>query len=390
MLVVHLTSSTFLGGPERQMLGLGQALAPAVRSAYLSFAEGGRCRAFVTEARQQDFAASALVHDTPQLRAAVRELVTHLRDVAADVLLCHGYKADLLGRIAARRARIPVVAVSRGWTGENLKVRAYEWLDRINLFGMDRVVCVSEGQAAKVRRLGLPERRLRVIRNAIRGDRFGEPDPAYHAHLHGLFPQSPGRIVGAAGRLSPEKGFDVFVAAAAQLARMEGSTGFVLFGDGPLRDALERQAAAAGLEGRLVFAGFRKDLDGFLPWLDLLVLPSYTEGLPNVVLEGCAAGVPVVATAVGGTPEVIEDGVTGCLVPPGDAAALARRMLDVLHSPDGGRALAERGRQRVRAEFTFAAQAARYRELFAELLDPRPSAAASRTVLVEPLLARKE
>src|SRR5919108_523234 len=99
--------------------------------------------------------------------------------------------------------------------------------------------------------------------------------------------------------------------------------GFVLFGEGPCRTELLHKVNAAGLAGSFVLAGFRADLDRFLSQLDLLVLPSHTEGLPNVVLEACAAGTPVVATAVGGTPEVIEDGLSGLLAPPGDPEALA-------------------------------------------------------------------
>jgi glycosyltransferase involved in cell wall biosynthesis len=104
-----------------------------------------------------------------------------------------------------------------------------------------------------------------------------------------------------------------------------------------------------------------------LPFLDLLVLPSFTEGMPNVVLEAFAAGVPVVATAVGGTPEVIEEGVSGYLVPPGNAGVLAQRVRDALAAGEGCRALGLRGRERVLRHFTFAAQALQYQELFAEL-----------------------
>ncbi len=367
MTVVHLTSSTLYGGPERQMLGLGRALVGDCRSAYLSFLEGGRSAAFVEEARRQGFEAKTLAHDTPHLRAAARELTDELRRLGADVLLCHGYKADLLGRIAARRAGLPAVAVSRGWTRESLKVRLYEALDRINLRWMDHVVSVSDGQAAKVRRAGVADDRHAVIRNAIRADRFAAPDPAYRAKLHGLFSRPRGRVVGAAGRLSPEKGFAIFVDAARTLARADPSLGFVLFGDGALREALTRQVAAAGLADVFVLAGFRADLDAFLPWLDVLALPSFTEGLPNVVLEACAASVPVVATAVGGTPEVIDNGVNGYLVNPGDVSALARRIGGVLAAEDGGRGMGERGRRRVHDHFTFEAQAAQYRQLFADL-----------------------
>jgi glycosyltransferase involved in cell wall biosynthesis len=367
MNVVHLTASTLFGGPERQMLGLGAALAGECRSLFLTFAEGGRCAPFLAAARREGFEAAALQRDTPYLRAAVRELGGRLRWVGADVLLCNGYKAAILGRIAARRVGLPVVAVSRGWTGESRKVRLYESLDRINLRWMDRVVCVSEGQAAKVRRAGVPEERVVVIRNAIRADRFADPDPSYRQRLLGHFPDPPCRVIGAAGRLSPEKGYEVLIEAARRVLGEDPAAGVVVFGDGPLREELTRRIGAAGLARRFVLAGFRDDLDRYIPWFDVLALPSHTEGLPNVALEACAAGVPVVATRVGGTPEVIEDGVNGFLVPAGDADALAASLRAVLDSPDDARAMGELGRLRVRAEFTFEAQADRYRQMLAEL-----------------------
>jgi glycosyltransferase involved in cell wall biosynthesis len=374
MIVVHLTASTFYGGPERQMLGLARALPASVRSAFLSFAEGGRCRPFLAAARQQGCEAVALSNDTPRWRAAVAEVRGHLERLGADVLFCHGYKANVLGRLAARR-RVPAVAVSRGWTGECLKVRAYELLDRLHLRWMDRVVSVSEAQAAKVRRCRVRPGRLRVIHNAIDPERFVSPDPVYRAKLARYFRQPRSCVVGAAGRLSPEKGFEVLVAAAQRVLRRDPSVGFVLFGDGPCRERLVRQIKAAGLGGAFVLSGFRPDLDRFLPHLDLLVLPSYTEGLPNVVLEACAAAVPVVATAAGGTPEVIEDGLNGYLVPAGDGARLADRIDAVLTAEDRGRALGFEGRQRVLERFTFAAQARHYLALCAELCGARPTPA---------------
>jgi glycosyltransferase involved in cell wall biosynthesis len=251
-----------------------------------------------------------------------------------------------------------------------LKVRVNETLDRLLLRWMDRVVCVSEGQATKVRRAGVAPERVLVIRNAIGPDAFAPPDPSARTQLHGFFPRPPRCVVGAAGRFSSEKGFGVLVNAAAAVTRHNSDVGFVLFGDGPLRDSLARQIGAAGLEGRFVLPGFRTDLGRFLPHCDLVALPSYTEGLPVIVLEALAAGVPVVATAVGGTPEVIEEGVSGYLVPPGDAAALARRLTELLGAASQRTAMGECGRQQVRERFTFEVQAARYQELF-ETLAPR-------------------
>jgi glycosyltransferase involved in cell wall biosynthesis len=368
MIAAHLTASTFFGGPERQMLGLARHMLPATRSVFLSFAEGGRCRAFLDAAVEQRFPARALKQDTPWLRAASRELARVLAEVKADVLCCHGYKADLLGRLAARRRGIPAVAVSRGWTGESFKVRMYEALDRLNLRWMDRVVCVSEGQAAKVRRAGADPARVCVIRNAIDPGRFADPDLRCLRWLHEQY-QSPRRlIVASAGRLSPEKGFEVLVEAAAQVVARDAGIGFIHFGDGPGRAGIARTIAKKGLQEHFMLAGLRHDLDRFYPFFDLLVLPSYTEGLPNVVLEAFAARVPVVATAVGGTPEIVEDGISGFLVAPGNPDALAQGIHHVLASDERRIAMGERGYRRVCEDFTFAAQARAYERLFAELL----------------------
>ena len=405
--LMHLTASPCHGGPERQMLGLAQELSAGYKSIFASFLEEGRCWDFIRQAQSQGFQAHALRFDTPRVLAALQELVGLLRDQKVSILFCHGYKAGILGRIAARRVGIPVVAVSRGWTGESLRVRIFEFLDRLNLRWMDRVVCVSKGQAEKVRCAGMREGKITVIHNAIRPERFADPDPAYRELLCRMFPEPPDLVVGAAGRLSPEKGFDILVAAAAQvlaaprsvfgtrdaaaspLARSgrevggEGgnspcspllapcSVGFVLFGDGPLRDSSARQIAACGLEGKFILAGFRPDLDQFLPHLDLFVQSSLTEGLPNVILESQAAGVPVVATSVGGTPEVIEDGLTGYLVEPRNAHALAKRIADMLADPARRREMGAHGRDKVRQLFSFAQQGREYLHLLGSLLPSR-------------------
>lgn len=369
MHVVHLTASTHFGGPERQMLGLARSLAPGHASTFVSFREGGRCDEFLSVAAGGGFAAFPLRYDTPQLRSATRELTGLLGDREADVLLCHGYKANLVGRVAARRAGVPVVAVSRGWTGENLKVRAYERLDRWHLRFMDHVVAVSDGQAAKVRRAGVPVEKITVIHNGARPEAFADPDPALRYKLLGQFLGDSGvsRVVLAAGRLSPEKGFDVLAGAAARVLAADPSVGFVVFGEGPERDGLERRIAELGIAKRFRLPGFTRDLDRLLPWADLLVQSSYTEGLPNVVLEAGAAGVPVVATAVGGTPEVVAGGETGRLVAPGDAAGLADRIIELLSDAPTRRRMGAAARARMREHFSFGAQAAAYVRLFESL-----------------------
>jgi glycosyltransferase involved in cell wall biosynthesis len=374
MIVVQLAASPFVGGPERQMLGLALSLPHTYRTVFLAFADHGSSWALLNEARRHGLEARALAHDTPHYRAAVQELAGHLRRLRADVLCCNGYKPDIIGWLAARQVGVPAVAVSHGWTAATLKVRLNEALDRLILRWMDRVVCVSEAQAAKVRRAGVPAERAVVIRNAVHPERYAHPDPAGREVLQRLFSERRSRIVGAAGRLSPEKGFGQLVEAAALAVQEDPGLGFVLFGDGPLRDTLAAQIAASGLQGRFHLAGFRGDLDRVLPHFDVVVLPSFTEGLPVVVLEALAAAVPVVASAVGGTAEVVEDGVNGYLVPAGQPAALARRILDVVRDDTRRRAMGQRGRQHVQEHFTFAVQSEQYQRLFEELRGGRPRA----------------
>ncbi len=367
MVVVHLTASRFFGGPERQMLELAGSMSGRFRSIVVSFSEGGLCRAFLENVRRAGFQGVALKYDTPHLLAALLEVMRLLRSSNVDVICCHGYKANTLGVLAARRVGIPVVSVSRGWTAENFRVRLYEKLDRFALRWMDRVVCVSQGQAAKVHKAGVAKQRTTVIRNAIRSNRFANRQQQDRDRVRRFLRDKTDMIVGAVGRLSPEKGFGVLVESAAEVARTGLSVGFVLFGEGPLRNALASQIKARKLDRTFVLAGFCPDLDRYLPHLDLVVLPSFTEGLPNAVLEAFGAGVPVVATAVGGTPEVVEDGVSGYLVPPGDSGALAQRIADVLSDDVRRREMGLRGRERVREQFSFALQAQSYQRLFDSL-----------------------
>lgn len=367
MHIANLTASTALGGPERQMLGLAHTLREQCQTSFISFPEGGRCAALLDAARRAGFGAHDILNDTPHLLRAARDLTDLLHDLRPDVLCCQGYKADLLGLWVARRLKIPVVAVARGWTWENAKVRAYEAIDRYVLRWMDRVVCVSQAQARRVADAGVSAKKICLIRNAIQAERFANVDAGGRARLQRFFPSPRQRIVGAAGRLSPEKGVDVFIRAAARIAAHDPEVGFVIFGEGTLRDALAEQVRRAGLENTVVMPGFQRDLDHLVPHLDVSVLASYTEGLPNVVLEAMAGGVPVVATAVGGTPEVVIDGFTGHLVPAGDAATLAQRIQELLTNDTQRREMGRRGRERVATHFTFAAQARDYLALFREV-----------------------
>ncbi len=372
--IVHLLASTFVGGPERQLLGLAQEMAPDSRTVFLTFAQKGRDRAFHQAAAERKFEVHSLQADTPWLFRASREITAQLKQLKADVLLCHGCKANLLGRPAARRAGTPVVAVHRGWTSSGLWGRAGVALDRFCLRWMDRVVCVSRACADKVLRAGVLPQRALVIPNAVDPERFVDPDLRYRTRLARLFRQPRKVVIGAAGRLSPEQGFDVLIAAAEIVLDRAPWTGFVLFGEGAQRSALLRQINASGLAGDVVLAGFRNDLDCFVPFFDLLVLPEVRAGreVPHVVLEAFAAGVPVVASTGGGASELIDDGANGYLVSPGDPQELADRLWDAIESEERLRDMGLQGRHKVLEQFTFSSQAQQYTALLDQLCRPAP------------------
>lgn len=386
MRIVQLTASRFFGSLEWQMVELAQALPAGYETTIATFSEGGLCQPLVDRAAEWGLDARRLDNDTPRLAAATREIRGLLRGVAADVVCCHGYKANLLGGRAARSLGIPAVSISHGWTGESLKIRVYEAVDRFMLPRLDAVVCVSAGQADKVRAAGVAESRIRVIHNAVDASRFDAPDPAYRQRLEAHFAVKPKYIVGAAGRLSPEKGTEVLIRAAARIARQDSSVGFVIFGEGPERRKLEAQIQAAGIGNQVVLPGFVTDLDGYLPHFDVFALSSYTEGLPCVVLESLAARVPVVATAVGGTPEALTDGECGWLVAAGDDDALSQHIGRLLADDEMRATFGRNGRQRVQAEFSFTRQSADYLALFESLGINRAVSASTRKGDAQPAL----
>jgi len=361
-------ASPFVGGPERQMLGLAASLPSEYRSVFLSFSEQGQCRPLLTEARRLGLEAVELEQNFPHVLRSAREIAGHLRRLGAELICASGYKPDIVGSMAARMAGVPLISIAHGWTGATWRVRLYEKVDRRVMRRADRTVCVSARQAERARSAGVPSERVVVIHNAIEVDRAHEASPRYRDRLQSLFPRTPELIVGAAGRLSPEKGFCHFVDAAEIVARTHPRVGFVLFGEGPLRDDIAEQIRARGLSQQFVLPGFRSDLAEFLPHLDLLVLPSLTEGLPVIVLEAFAAGVPVVATAVGGTPEVVVDGRCGYLVRASSADALAARICDLVARPAMRAEMGAYAREHVAAHFSRRQQSLAYQAVFDEVL----------------------
>lgn len=365
--IAHLTASVNFGGPERQMLGLARSLRRDFRTIFFAFSESGRAQPFLTQARSQGFSAQSLDYDTPNLPGMVTELVHRVTKFGVSVLCCHGYKANLVGVLAARRTHVPVIAVARGWTAENLKVKSYEALDRFTLRRAWRVVCVCGCQSRQLAALGIRAPQTVVIHNAVQTERFSTRQSVYRKQLQSLLPKRT-LLVGAAGRLVREKGFHDLVRVADVMTRLDSRIGFILFGEGPEKAELQADIHRSRLTEHFALAGFRADLDSILPCLDVFVHPSYREGLPNVVLEACAAGVPVIASTAGGTREILRHDWNGLLFSPGQCHELRKHLSYLAHSTATRRILSARAKEHVETHFSFARQSEQYTNLFRELM----------------------
>jgi glycosyltransferase involved in cell wall biosynthesis len=288
---------------------------------------------------------------------ALFRLARVLRTERTDVVHTHGHFAvNVLARIAARIVGARVLShmhiqnAFRSGPGRRAQIA----IDNATARLCFSLVAVSDATRADLIRQGYPDRRLITIHNGI------EPAPSVN----------PVRLVDGptvveVARLARVKGQHVLLAALAQVDASAIFVGRDLEHGGAYERELHAEAESAGVSDRVVFAGYRDDVAALLSGCDVFCLPSFAEGLPLVVLEAMAQGKPVVATPVGGTPELVVDGETGVLVPPGDADALARALTELLADPPRAARMGEAGRARVLAEFSAAAMVERVLGLYA-------------------------
>jgi glycosyltransferase involved in cell wall biosynthesis len=299
-----------------------------------------------------------------------------LRESQVDILHSHLFRASLLSSPIARLCGIPGIIETphcreewrRGW----LKSRFF--VDRFVGRFVDRYIAVSEANRRYlIEEKGLPAEKIVVIHNGSDLGRFdpsARPPAGLRSSL-GLDKDDPVLLVLA--RLEPQKGHGVLLDAMPAILREFPRARLICVGEGLLRPALEEQAARLGLSESVRFVGYRANVGDWLALADLTVLPSFYEGLPLVAIESLAAGKPVVATAVDGTPEVVVDGETGLTVPPGDARALARAICHLLGDANARCRLGSAGRRWAEKEFSARVQITSTENLYQQVRLPRPA-----------------
>jgi glycosyltransferase involved in cell wall biosynthesis len=369
--VLHLISSSGFYGAERVSLELSKGL----------LAMGGRpviailvsnpeiSRDMVREAGSSGIETRVLHCDAMFSLRVMRDLRGLIREKGIDLVHSHGYKSNFYALWATGR-KLPLVATNHNWLKHHWRLVAYSLIDKRLIRLFDRIVAVSELIRNEMVEAGVPGGKITVIDNGVDVE---EIEKQVRSALPGeMFPEDDAtKIVGAIGSLKEEKGFRFLIEAAGNVVPTEGKVKFLIVGDGPLRGELERLAASRGAEGNIVFTGYRNDVYKLLGTFDIFVLPSVKEGLPMVLLEAMAAGIPVVATRVGAVPRVLIDGVNGLLVSPGDAGALRKAIETLLTNPSIAESIAASGYETVRAKFSSVSMFSKYHATYLDALEGR-------------------
>ncbi|MCP4580775.1 MAG: glycosyltransferase family 4 protein [candidate division Zixibacteria bacterium] len=366
--IVHLRASNFYGGPERQLhMHARLAKSSEFEVTVSSFTEDGDMPEFIKVIADDGIPTHTFAVRNAYDPKAIRTLKNYLMKNDIQILCTHDYRTQVIGLMSTLGTKTKWIAFSRGWTSENLKIKLYHALDKIVIRFADHIVAVSDEQKRKLTRLLIPGRKITVAHNAIDPESFGDIEKV---DLRAKF-NLPGDsiICLAGGRFSPEKGQTSLVETAARVLKKNKLIHFIMFGDGPDMAKVKQMIGNFGIDENVICPGFEKNLLGCLKDADILVNPSLSEGLPNIVLEAMAFKVPVVATAVGGVPELITNDVDGFLVPPGDTNSFAEKILALTENGQIRDKFRDHGYQTIINSFSFLGQANKIYNVYRGLMD---------------------
>ncbi|MBI3466163.1 MAG: glycosyltransferase [Planctomycetes bacterium] len=391
--VLHLRSSRGAGGgPEKTILFSAKEADPDSFCLHIAYLKSHDDDAFDLDVRAQKLGIDRFyaINERHKLDIrALKELLRILREQQIDILHCHCYKSDLYGLILSRYYKMKLVTTAHGplaslrffWASQNWRVRyIYDQLDlRFLMKRFDAVLMVSESMRKAIAKYGVDQRKLIYVKNAI--------DSQYFRSGHSGNPELRDRygiprdatVIGAVGRLNGEKDYPMLLRAAQLLLKDRQDLWFVIAGDGPIRAQLQGQAKKMALAERVLFLGNLQDVRPVYEMLDVYVLSSTREGLPNTVLEAMAMEVPIVATDVDGVAEAVTHDSEALLVPPRDPERLANSLRLVLDDARLRDRLVSAARERVEREFSFATRMRRVESIYRQVMqmqhEPAPAGA---------------
>jgi glycosyltransferase involved in cell wall biosynthesis len=279
----------------------------------------------------------------------------------------HDYKSNALGLLLRRFWPMRLVTTVHGWVKQTRRTPLYYKIDELCLPRYESVICVSDDLRDRCLACGVPDERCVLLENGIDTVYYARTVPIADAKRRLGVP--PGRtVLGAVGRLSAEKAFDLLIRAAHQLLRAGVDLELLIAGEGDDRDRLQALVDELGLRDRIRLLGYCGDTRALYEAMDVFVLSSLREGLPNVLLEAMALEVPVVATRIAGIPRLIRDGANGLLIPAGSLAELAASVARLCADAGLRAQLGRAGRQTVETQYSFAMRMQKLGSLYDRLL----------------------
>jgi len=362
--ILHLDTERTWRGGEAQLLHLAEGL---VRQGHFCIVAGQPGSPLLSRAAEKGLRTVAVKMPSEWSLSAVWTLARLLMREKIQVIHMHTSHACTLGGWAARLARTPVRIISRrvdfSVRSNPLRKVKYQW-------GVDRIVAISEGVRRVLIQDGLDPNRIVVVRSGIDPRPFNPNDPTGDARREfGIPDRSP--VVGCVAHFADHKGHRYLIEAAVRVAAAVPDVRFLLVGDGELRPEIELQIKELKLERHVLLTGFRQDIPRLLAAMDIVVLSSHLEGLGTSLLDAMAMARPVVATRVGGIPEMVEDGVNGLLVPPRDPSALADALIALIDRPDERKRMGQAGRTRMLEKFSAEAMVAATEAVYRKILESK-------------------
>ncbi|MBL8817478.1 MAG: glycosyltransferase family 4 protein [Planctomyces sp.] len=282
----------------------------------------------------------------------VRQCIRACREREVNIWHAHDYKSNALGLLVQKFHPMHLVTTAHGWVRFTSKTPLYYRIDRFCMKRYREVICVSQDLVEACRKTGVAAERLQLIDNAIVLDDYSTQPPTLKDRMKFGF-DSGITVIGAAGRLSEEKGFHHLIDAVARLIRDGHQVGLVIAGEGHLREQLQQQIDLHEMQSHIRLAGFLSDPRDLYRAVDLFVLSSIREGLPNVVLEAMASQRPVVVTACNGIPRLVENDRNGVVVRPDSVESLYNGIQKCLSSSSFCRSIAAEGRTTIEEQFCF-------------------------------------
>lgn len=344
--VMRIIARLNVGGPAIHVTLLTERLCPPDFESTLVCGHIGEHEGDMAYLAEQRGITPVYIAELGRALSPLRDVLTLLklwrlmRQLRPDVVHTHTAKAGFVGRAAAWLARVPVRVhtfhghVFHGYFGAR-KTTLFLWLERLTARLSDRLITISPGlmdELANTYKIA-PAEKFTNIPLGLELHPFAET-PRHQGIFRaqfGIAPDVP--VIGIVGRIVPIKNHALFLDMATRVRQQRPDAHFVIVGDGELRAEIEAQVDALGLRGAVTFTGFLQDLKPVYSDMDTLVISSDNEGTPVSIIEALAAGVPVVSTAVGGVPDLLQHGEYGQLAPAGDAAALANAVLNTLEAP---------------------------------------------------------